>query len=482
MSTRMSTQLDRGRARALPALSERRLLRYGAFTGLYIAQGLPEGLLTIALPAVMAERGLSTAEIGWYTGIAVLPWSFKLVGGVLIDRFSFLPMGRRRPWVLGAQLGLVLGLLVLASMRDPFEHLFWLATAAFFVNLSAALQDVAVDGMAVDLLPAGEQGRANGLMWGGKVAGIAGAAAMGAWMVNAYGFGSTMCTFALLVMTIMLIPLLLRERSGERLLPWSPGRASEAAGAVQLRDWRGLLRSLLQVALLPASLLAAAAVFAAGAGSRLLLTWLPVLAVQELSWDSAAWSQRVGTAGLVAGAFGMLVGGILVDRLGKVRTTALALLLNVALAILMGSFPVLWSATILVSAYVFLIYSFHVVYTIGSFATAMKLCWKRVAATQFTFYMAAFNLGMAAGASLAGPLDGLLSYGQIFFVVAAAWGIALVLFALIDLEKHAEQVDLLEARETRSPHRATSDGTGVSLNVEPSLPKIIKRSPGAVST
>jgi len=52
----------------LPALSENLTLRYVAFT-LLSAQGLPYGLLSISVPAYMAEQGLTPSQIGSYMGI-----------------------------------------------------------------------------------------------------------------------------------------------------------------------------------------------------------------------------------------------------------------------------------------------------------------------------------------------------------------------------------------------------------------------------
>lgn len=76
-----------------------------------------------------------------------------------MDRYEFLPMGRRRPWVLGAQLGLSLSLLALMLVEHPAEQLGLLMLIGVVINSFAATQDVAVDGMAIDLTPLKEQGR-----------------------------------------------------------------------------------------------------------------------------------------------------------------------------------------------------------------------------------------------------------------------------------------------------------------------------------
>lgn len=104
-------------------LASSRPLRFAAFTALYFAQGVPIGLLTIALPAWLAQRGLGVAEIASYQGIIGLPWGLKLISGPLMDRFSFPAMGRRRPWVLGAQAGLTLAFAGLALVADLLAQL-----------------------------------------------------------------------------------------------------------------------------------------------------------------------------------------------------------------------------------------------------------------------------------------------------------------------------------------------------------------------
>ena len=65
----------------LPALSENRPLRLGSLMLLYAAQGAPEGLLYIAIPAWFASQGISAEAIAGYIAIILLPWSFKLFNG-----------------------------------------------------------------------------------------------------------------------------------------------------------------------------------------------------------------------------------------------------------------------------------------------------------------------------------------------------------------------------------------------------------------
>jgi len=152
--------------------------RFGTGMLMYFAQGIPAGLLGIAMPAWLAAQGADALEVASYLAVVHLPWAFKLLSGPLMDRYQFPAMGRRRPWVLAAQLGLALSLLCLIFVSDPIAQIGLLISIGVIVNVFAATQDVAVDGMAIELVPESEQGRLNAFMIFGKAAGWAGSSAV----------------------------------------------------------------------------------------------------------------------------------------------------------------------------------------------------------------------------------------------------------------------------------------------------------------
>ena len=438
---------DAGRAPksgGLPVLSEHSFLRYCSFTALYVAQGLPFGLLHIAVPAWMAERGLGTAEIGTYLAIIFLPWSLKLINGPIMDRFTYLPMGRRRPWILASQLGLLLSFVAFAFVPDPMQSLYLMAAMGFTVNFFAAFQDVGVDGLAIDVLPPGQQPRANSFMWGGKQIGISGAAAGGGYLLSKYGFDTSIIALAILLAVIVIFPLLFRERPGERMLPWTAGTASEISKKMQLGDWNTIIGSLLKVFLLPASLFTMSAFFVFNMGVGMSGALLPVVLIQELSWAQLAYDEIMALAGLIAGIAGMIFGATVVHYLGRVRSMVFGIVIMIFVTGAMGFLQAYWTQTITVNVFVILHYILRVIITIAFFATAMVLCWKRVAATQFGLYMALANLGDATGSALTGPLDAFLDYHHIFFAMSLTGVIMLILLAFIDLDKHQTRIDSLE--------------------------------------
>ena len=118
----------------LPILSTNTFFRYFSFAVLYVSQGIPEGITYFAIPAWMAMNGKSPGEIGTFVGMLGIPWSFKFLIAPLMDRYTYLPMGRRRSWVLVGQLGLLFSFLLLGMVPDPLNNLSLLMVGGFLVS------------------------------------------------------------------------------------------------------------------------------------------------------------------------------------------------------------------------------------------------------------------------------------------------------------------------------------------------------------
>ncbi|MBK9319008.1 MAG: MFS transporter [Bacteroidetes bacterium] len=428
----------------IPALSENTTLRYFNFIALYVAQGIPEGLALFGIPAWLAMHGKTPGEIGSFVAAVGLPWSFKLVVAPLMDRFTYLPMGRRRPWVIIGQLGLILSFIAMAFVPDPLNNPELMLAAGFALGCFGAFQDVATDGMAIDIVPTDQQARANGFMWGAKIIGTSASLALGSWMINAYGFKSAILTLSILVGLIMLVPVCLRERPGEKFLPWTNGKASPETEKMQLGSWSVILKSLYKVFSLRNSLLLGVLLFITQGSYNYIATLLPIFTVQALGWSDQAYSQYFATASLAGGIGGMLIGGILIDRFGKIRMMNIYF---VILIILTTSFVLLksyWTSVTFIASFMMIYQLLYVFACIGIFSIAMECCWKKVSASQFTIYMTIGNLGRIAGAKLIGPVKLELTWEYTILVFAGlivmAWGI----IQFLHIRNHVKHLHKLE--------------------------------------
>ena len=427
------------------ALSESSLLRYIFFSSLYMAQGFPSGLMMVAFPAWLAEQGLGTPEIGGFIAIVSIPMSFKFILGPLLDRFGYLPMGRRRPWVLVAQIGFFLSFASISLVSYPASNLNHIIIIGFIVTIFIALQDVAIDGMAIDVIPTNERTRANGFMWGSKTVGIAAGASGGGALLSAKGFGLAVLIVAALIGLITVFPLLLRERRGERLLPWTQGEASDVAVQLQLRDWYSILRGLVRVILLPTSIMTIFAAFFFMLGLGLLRTLLPVLSVQELGWSQTDFSNVFALAGIIACIVGMVLSATILNRLGEIRTLFIITILLMILEIIVGLTIHVWMTRNVFVSFIIIVSVFNFTGTVAILAMFMNMCWRHVAATQFALYMALANLGYSAGAALAGLLDTVFEYSPLFLLMAAGSGLVLILLQCVNMKAHQEHLHTLES-------------------------------------
>lgn len=425
-------------------LSENPVLRYLSFSALYIAQGIPEGITFFAIPAWLAMNGKSPMEIASFAAIIIIPWSFKILVAPLMDRYTILSMGRKRPWVIFGQLGLILSFLSIGFINDPLNNLNHLMIAGFCISFFGAFQDVATDGMAVDIIPVQEQARANGLMWGAKTIGTALSLLIGTYLINTFGFTFAIASLSIATATIMIVPISFRERPGEKLMPWTIGEASKTSRDTQASSWIQIFKDLFKVMILPSSLYMGIAFFILGIMAGLVDTMLPIFTIQELGWTNTSYSQVYSTTTIIAGLFGMFAGGALVDFFGKVRMLSIYFVLIIILFLSFAFMPSLWSSDKVIYGFVGLYYLLYTFFTIATFAAAMQLCWKTVAATQFTLFMAVSNMGRAVGAGLLGTLIESMNWEYVLIITGLSPLIAIVVIQFLNFKKHQDSIEKLE--------------------------------------
>lgn len=391
-------------------LSKNPVLRYLSFSGLYLAQGLTDGTWLFTIPAWLAINGIPPMEIGAFVAIAGLPWSFKIIIAPIIDRYTILSMGRKRPWIILAQFGLILSFLSIGLIPDPLNNMTGLMISGFLIGFFGAFQDVATDAMVVDVVPAKEKARANGLMWGTKTIGVSLTLFIGTTLISIIGFRYAIAALSIPIAFIILIPICFRERPGEKFFPWTKGEAAEESKNLQLRSWKSILKNLYKVVLLPSVFVMVIISFTSGTIAGFYDTALSILTIQELGWTSDYYSQTFSITTLFAGIFGMFVGGPLVDFFGDKRMLKLYFLLQAVCIVIFAIFSSYWDNNLFIFGFFLLFYLFNVFSIIGIFSACMKLSWKIIAATQFTLFMTVSNIGRSVGSGVIGPLREVLSW------------------------------------------------------------------------
>jgi len=421
----------------LPNLLATRHGRLAAFFFLYVTEGVPLGFAATAVATQLRRQGVGAAEIGAFVGLFYVPWAFKWAFGPFIDVFRSQRFGHRRAWILFTQTMMVVTLLSLMFVPLP-EGLAWFTAVLLVHNSFGAMQDVAIDSLAVDTLHEDERGLANGLMFAGASIGQAVGASGVLFLMSYIPFASTFVFVSACILAVTGLVVLPMKETFVDGMKKSAGSMAEAIA--EMREFAGQsFRSFMGsrgaytgvfFALLPA-----------GAMS-LGLALQSNLAVEfGMKDDEIAWLNLVT---MVLSAVTMVAGGWLSDRLGRGRTLAAYLLLmsppglylmhvlqqhgyvmarqlserNEALC------SALWIASLAYCVAQGLMYG-------AKTASFMDVTTPRVAATQFTAYMAMSNLAIAFAATWQGLSVEVFGYPATLLIDAITGPLCVLLIPLM---------------------------------------------------
>jgi MFS family permease len=361
---------------------------------LYFSQGLPFGFFTQALPVLMRKEGFSLGAIG-LSSLVAAPWALKFLWAPAVDRFSMARLGRRKSWILPLQLSSCALLCALALLPPTMATLL---VAFLLLNLVAATQDIATDGLAVDLLQPRERGLGNGLQVAAYRVGMivgGGALLLVYERIGASGvFGTMAALTALATLPVWRAPE----------PPASPVLVQAA------RSGRHFLRrpGALRVILLLVSYKAGDA-FATG----MLRPFL-----SDLGLELKDIGVLLGTVGSCAGLAGALAGGALVQRLGR-RSALLAFGLLQVLAVAGYAWLALGKPGFAALAFWCGLEHFASgMATAALFTNMMDWCSEEAGATDYTVMASAVVIATGAASALAGFSAQALGYFAHFCLAA----------------------------------------------------------------
>lgn len=388
-----------------------------AFSLLYLSEGIPFGFSAIALATHLRMSGVGLTEIGVFTASLYAPWGFKWAWAPLVDLIKFKKYGPKRTWIAGAQ-SMMIGTLGIVVFFDYSTNIQLLTALIVIHNIFAATQDVAIDALAVKVLPENERGVANGFMFGASYLGQAIGGSGALIVAGAFGFAASF-PFVLMILLIILFMVTLRIQEPAEEEFAEPGHEPVVLQVMdQLKSFfrelfEGFFKSgtgpLVGVAfsLLPFGALALGLVL----GSTIQVD----LGMNE---NQIAKLTMYGT---IAAATGSVLGGWISDKVGHRKALAVWYILTTIPTFYLSrqflGVAGTEGVTITMFFYVSIIYSFTSGLQFGtSTAVFMGLTNPAVAATQFTGYMALHNLVYTYSSLWQGKFADLHGYAKTLFL------------------------------------------------------------------
>jgi PAT family beta-lactamase induction signal transducer AmpG len=293
--------------------------------------GLPFLLVFSTLSAWLREAGVDRTTIGLLSWVG-LAYSFKLIWAPLIDRAP-IPLltpwlGRRRAWMLVAQLALVVGLAAMAH-GDPATRLTALAVLAVAVAFASATQDIVIDAWRIESAPQSLQGTMAAAYQLGYRFGLMAATAGALWLAGEFGWRAAYLAMAAAVGVGLVTTLIIREPEArpEAITPPVPGQGRvgallQRAVIAPLADFfqrNGVRKALLILAFI---------------GSFRLTDYTMGVMANPFYLDTGYTLQEIAIVakgwGVIASILGVLIGGWGVLQFGVLRALVIGGIMVIA--------------------------------------------------------------------------------------------------------------------------------------------------------
>ena len=386
-------------------MPKNKIVRYAMFGLLYFSQGTILSYFTALNALYFLSKGLSMTDVGIFATIALIPFVIKVFLGMLSDRINLFGFGHRKPYILfGLMVQVVC--LIAAPFIDPSQYYFGFVALAFILQSGMALYDTCTDGLALDTTPAEEQGTIQGVMVGGRALGVVVTASIVGLLAQNVSWQAVFWSLA--AITILSIPLVFTVK--------------EAARPVERKfDWKAF------AAFRQPPVIGLAALgfvfFLIIAGANQLVN--PFLDSEfGISLSTAGFITTIWGIGVVLGG---IVGGGLVDRMGKRKAVQLSITIAFAGVLFLAIIPNTLLAWILVALFGIAYGTYQTVY----FALAMNYTDQRIAASMFSILMAATNVAQGAGMALSGVLADGIGFRWTFAVLAGLNFLSVPLISIV---------------------------------------------------
>ncbi len=173
------------------------------------SSGLPLLLTGTLLQAWMKQDGVNLSVIGLFALVG-LPYTLKFLWAPIMDRFTPPLFGRRRGWLLIAQVALIAALVGL-SLANPAKNPWLLAALALCVTFCSASQDIVVDAFRREDLADRELGLGSAMYVNGYRIGMLLASGGGLILADLMPFSTVFQLMAGIMLVGVITTLLVRE-------------------------------------------------------------------------------------------------------------------------------------------------------------------------------------------------------------------------------------------------------------------------------
>ena len=391
------------------------------------SSGLPYMLMASSLKIWLRREGVDLSTIGYISWV-MMPYSLNFLWAPLLDRFVPSSLGRRRSWILIAQLGLIAGFVGL-GFAQPSESLNLIIGLAIAVSFFSATQDIGIDAYRRESLSDSEQGLGASIVVYGYRTGMLVASGLGLWVVDPETLGLSFNQMFLIMAAFMLVGMattfFCSEPKTEHELP-TTFYQSVIEPFLEFFQRDGVLRALLILSF----------VLCFKMGDAFAAAMTPAFYV-DTGYSPAQIAEAAKGVGFISSMLGLFLGGLAIYKLGVIRSL---LGFGILQAISTAAFPLLqwandsWWALAGVVALEDLSSGMG---TAALVAFMSLLANKRYTATQYALLSSLASFGRTILSGFSGDLAERVGYTA-FYLIGGAMAIPGILLLLAVWSVHQE--------------------------------------------
>jgi MFS family permease len=386
--------------------------RFAILWLLYLVQGLPFGFQATAMPVLLREADASLTVVS-LAGLVSIPWVLKPLWAPWVDASR-----TRKRWLLPMQAALALSVGLAGWVGDT--QLAPLVICVALMNLFAATLDIAVDGLAVDMLKERDLGLGNAAQVVGYKLGMLVGGGLVLWASAHVGHARSMYAMVAVILVVLAVTWRFDE----------PPRQTRAQSGIRL-SYLAAMKKLLATFRAPETKWVAIAAITYKAGEAMADTMFKPFMVDH-GFTRAEIGLWLGTWGMLFSLAGSLGGGWLASR-WKIWH-ALAVFAALRILPLLGQWWLAVGGAPDATSLIAITCAEHLfggALTTAMFAMMMSRVDRKIGATHYTALAALEVIGKAIPGLASGPLTEKLGYAATFgAAVALSMVFLLVLPAL----------------------------------------------------
>lgn len=271
------------------------------------SSGFPFLLVGGTLKTWLSREHIDISTIGFFSLVS-LSYSLKFLWAPIVDRYKLFFFGRRRSWILFTQILIALALFQLSTL-NPDSNLPMMAIIASVVAFLSATQDIAIDAYRREILDDDEMGLGSTLtQYGYRLAMLmSGGIAIG--LVDPKSLDLTWNQLYMLMAVVMAVMTLVTLWAPEPQDFGDTPKTLKAAVIEPFRDFFSRDKALFILSF----------VFLFKLGDAIGASMLNPFYV-EMGYSNLDIALIAKSVGLVASLTGLLIGGLLIFKMGIVRS------------------------------------------------------------------------------------------------------------------------------------------------------------------